>query len=172
MPKPSVALVESVVSADRPGDQRLEDAGGEADAQHRSRDPGERLGREQEQDRGDVGEVGSDQDFLEPEPVRERARDDRDQVREEQEQALDDAELVAGVAQGGEVDPEPEVDAVVRVAFQQLDQVGDPEDRWELRALGHAISLRFCRQMMRSVIAFSTARVRSRVPSLSRMSLT
>ena len=96
--------------------------------QHGEDDPREGLREDQQQDRGQVGEVRDDQDLLEAVAVGEGARDHGGDVGEEQEEALHDAELAAGVAERGHVDPEAEVDPVVGEALQDLDRVGDPED--------------------------------------------
>jgi len=93
MPKPSVALDESVVRRTVPAISGLK-MPRRSDAQHRCRDPREGLRREQQQDRRDVARYAAIR-TSEAVPVRERARDDRDQVGKRTGTGLDDAELVA-----------------------------------------------------------------------------
>jgi len=111
------------------GYQRLEDPGRQPDTQHRKSDPREGPGGNQQEDRGQIGQVRDDQNFLEPESVGKGAGDDGSHIGKGQKQALNDAQFTPAVPEVLHVDSEAEVDAVVGKALQDLDRIGHPEDR-------------------------------------------
>jgi hypothetical protein len=95
----------------------------------------ENLGDQQQEDRRQVGEVGDDQDLLESVAIGEGPGNHRNAVRDHQEDPLHPPQRGAREAEGGHVDPEAHVDAVVGEPLQDLDAVGDPEYRRKGSAL-------------------------------------
>ena len=124
--------------AHRPGHQRLENAGCKAYRKHRQSNARERPGHDEQENRGQIGEIGYDQDLFKAEAVGEAPGDDGDAVRQQEKDALHDTELGPSEAQGSHIDPETEIHAVVGESLQNLDEVGDPEDPGERGAFAHA----------------------------------
>ena len=72
-----------------------------------------------------------DEYLFESEAIGKGTRNHRNEIRDQEEPALDSPELIRAVSQVRQIDPETKVDTVVGKPLEDLDPVRDPKNGWK-----------------------------------------